>query len=105
MNWTGYDASLLAIGRRWASSGRITPRSARAPRPPSRRNTYGRSYSGSAGDDVVVIKLGTGAVNVTGFFADGTVVRNAYDGATGTVSGGSVTFAGSVSPILVELAE
>ena len=64
-------------------------------------DTYGRVYN----DDKVVIKIngsGSVAVNVSGIFADGTAVRNAYDGTTGTVSGGKVTFTANNGVILVE---
>lgn len=64
-------------------------------------NTYGRSYNGAAGEDKVVIKVGTGSVKVSGFFTDGTTVRNAYDNSTVTVSGGYAPFTSS-GPILVE---
>ena len=64
-------------------------------------DTYGRVYN----DDKVVIKIngsGSVAVNVSGIFADGTAVRNAYDGTTGTVSGGKVTFTANNGVILIE---
>ena len=64
-------------------------------------DTYGRVYNG----DKVVIKInasGSTSVNVSGIFADGTAVRNAYDGATGTVSGGKVTFTATNGVILIE---
>ena len=39
-------------------------------------------------------------------FADGTLVRDAYTGATATVSGGSVSFTdGGASVIIIEKAE
>jgi len=68
-------------------------------------NTYGRIYSKNGITNKVVIKInGTGSsdVNVAGVFADGTNVRNAYDGVTGVVSGGKVNFTFNNSVILVE---
>lgn len=66
-------------------------------------NTYGRKWN----DNKVVIKVGaTGStsVSVSGFFADGQSVRNAYNGETATVSGGKVTFTGENGVILIESA-
>lgn len=68
-------------------------------------NTYGRTYSKNGVEDKVVINIngsGSVAVNVSGIFADGTAVRNAYDGTTGTVSGGKVTFTANNGVILIE---
>jgi glycosidase len=68
-------------------------------------NTYGRVYNKNGVQDSVVINVGGSgsvAVNVSGIFADGTAVRNAYDGATGTVAGGKVTFTASNGVILIE---
>jgi len=46
------------------------------------------------------------AIPVTGYFADGTELRNAYDGTKATAAGGSVTFSSGVNGvILVETAE
>ncbi|OHD39080.1 MAG: hypothetical protein A2015_01395 [Spirochaetes bacterium GWF1_31_7] len=70
-------------------------------------STYGRSYSKNGVEDKVVIKLnGGGSISVAGMFADGTLVRDAYTGATATVSGGSVSFTdGGASVIIIEKAE
>lgn len=69
-------------------------------------STYGRSYEIGGFTNKVVIKLGASgstSVSVTGFFADGDLVRDAYTGATATVAGGSVTFtAGAEGVILIE---
>lgn len=68
-------------------------------------NTYGRTYSKDGATDKVVINVGGSgsvSVNVSGIFADGASVRNAYDGATGTVSGGKVTFTATNGVILIE---
>ncbi len=68
-------------------------------------NTYGRIYNKNGVDNKVVINVGGSgsvAVNVSGVFADGTAVKNAYNGETGTVSGGKVTFTASNSVILIE---
>lgn len=105
MNWTGYDASLLAHWQKVGSFREKHPAVGAGIQTEIEANTYGRSYSGGAGDDKVVIKLATGSVKVSGFFADGTLVRNAYDGTTVTVSGGYAPFTSATTPILVELAE
>lgn len=68
-------------------------------------NTYGRTYNKNGVQDKVVINIGGSgsvSVNVSGIFADGTSVRNAYDGATGTVASGKVTFTASNGVILIE---
>ncbi|HPO50308.1 MAG TPA: alpha-amylase, partial [Spirochaetota bacterium] len=69
-------------------------------------NTYGRVYNKNGITDKVVIAIsqsGSAEVNVSGIFADGTSVKNYYDGSTGTVSGGKVTFsAGTNGVILIE---
>lgn len=68
-------------------------------------NTYGRTYNKNGISDKVVIKIdasGSTQVNVSGIFSDGTKVRNAYNGETGTVSGGSVTFTAENGVILIE---
>lgn len=67
-------------------------------------NTVARTFN----DNKVVIKVGASgstSVNVSGVFADGTSVRDAYTGAIATVSGGSVTFTdGGNGVILIEAA-
>lgn len=68
-------------------------------------NTYGRTYNKNGVTDKVVINVGGSgsvSVNVSGVFADGTSVRNAYDGATGTVASGKVTFTAANGVILIE---
>ena len=45
------------------------------------------------------------SVTVSGAFADGTQVRNAYTGETATVSGGKATFNTASNPVLVEAVE
>ncbi|WP_018247929.1 alpha-amylase family glycosyl hydrolase [Orenia marismortui] len=68
-------------------------------------NTYGRTYSGNAMEDKVVIAIGgsgTTSVNVEGIFADGTQVRDAYDGDTATVSNSTVEFDFDNGVILIE---
>lgn len=64
-------------------------------------NTVGRVYK----DNKVVIKVGASgstSVNVGTIFTDGTAVRNAYTGDTGTVSGGKVTFTAQNGVVLIE---
>lgn len=62
-----------------------------------------RTYSGPAGESKVAIGISGSSVDVKDLFTDGTTVYNWYDGASATVSGGKVTFAGGTTsqPILV----
>lgn len=62
-----------------------------------------RTYSGPAGESKVAIGISGSSVDVKDLFTDGTTVYNWYDGASATVSGGKVTFAGGTAsqPILV----
>lgn len=62
-----------------------------------------RTYSGPAGESKVAIGISGASVDVKDLFIDGTTVYNWYDGASATVSGGKVTFAGGTTsqPILV----
>lgn len=62
-----------------------------------------RTYSGPAGESKVAIGISGPSVDVKDLFSDGTTVYNWYDGASATVSGGKVTFAGGTAsqPILV----
>ena len=55
-----------------------------------------------------VIKInasGSTSVNVSGFFDNGTTVKNHYDSTTATVSGGAVTFTAANGVVLVEKAD
>jgi alpha-amylase len=64
-------------------------------------STYGRTWN----DNKVVIRInasGLTSVSVDSIFFDGTSVRNAYNGETATVSGGSVTFTAENNVILIE---
>lgn len=62
-----------------------------------------RTYSGPAGESKVAIGISGSSVDVKDLFTDGNTVYNWYDGASATVSGGKVTFAGGTAsqPILV----
>lgn len=62
-----------------------------------------RTYSGPAGESKVAIGISGPSVDVKDLFTDGTTVYNWYDGASATVSGGKVAFAGGTTsqPILV----
>ncbi len=62
-----------------------------------------RTYSGPAGESKIAIGISGASVDVKDLFTDGTTVYNWYDGASATVSGGKVTFAGGTTsqPILV----
>ena len=64
-------------------------------------DTYGRIWN----NDKVVIKInasGETEVTVAGVFAEGTRVRNAYNGETGIVTNGKVTFTAENGVILIE---
>ncbi|MBK8442902.1 MAG: starch-binding protein [Sphingobacteriales bacterium] len=70
---------------------------------------FKREYQNTAAGvcDVALIALGTGSgavtLNVSGTFANGTLLRNYYTGATATVSNGQVTFTvGSEQLLLIE---
>lgn len=69
-------------------------------------NTYSRIYSKNGIEDKVVIKImsnGTETVSVSGVFADGTTLRDAYTGDTAVVTDSSVTFIdGGNGVILIE---
>ena len=68
--------------------------------------TNGSAFSRIWGTDKVAAVIGaSGTVDVTvsSLFADGTLVKNAYDGTTATVAGGKVSFsAGTNGVILIE---
>lgn len=72
---------------------------------------FARSYNkGGVTDNVVCVIGANNNANVTitlnGAFANGTTVRNAYDGKTATVQNGTVTFnTGAHGTILLEMAE
>ncbi len=69
---------------------------------------FARNYSKNGVTDKVACVVGANAnasitITLNNTFANGTVVRNAYDGATATVAGGKVTFnSGAHGTILVE---
>ena len=68
--------------------------------------SYCRHYVDDAKgiNNSVVIHLGNAStVNVGSCFEDGTKVMDGYSGATGTVSGGSVSLSGTGSLILLEV--
>lgn len=69
-------------------------------------NFYGRQYSKGGVTDKVIIGVaqsGTVTVNVSSYFSDGTLLRDAYTGDTATVSGGSVSFSvGANGVVLIE---
>ncbi|HOV15689.1 MAG TPA: alpha-amylase family glycosyl hydrolase, partial [Spirochaetota bacterium] len=106
MNWSSMDNDALA---HWQKLGKFRNRHIAVgggSQTDLGSNTYGRVYSKNSISDKVVIAIsqtGSVQVNVSGVFADGTSVKNYYDGATGTVSGGKVTFsAGTNGVILIE---
>ncbi len=68
-------------------------------------NVFGRTVTLNGEIDKVVIaigKSGSASVKVTGIFADGTTVRNAYDGTTAVVASGAATFTATNGVILIE---
>lgn len=63
-----------------------------------------RKYIDGDYSNAVVIHLGSASsVNVSGCFEDGTELQDGFSGATGTVSGGSVSLSGTGKVILLEL--
>lgn len=63
------------------------------------------TFKREAGDDLVYVVLGaSGPVTIQVSFADGTVLRDAYSGATATVIGGAVTFTAQET-LLIERTE
>lgn len=63
-----------------------------------------RKYTDGDYSNAVVIHLGSASsVNVSGCFEDGTELQDGFSGATGTVSGGSVSLSGTGRVILLEL--
>ena len=63
-----------------------------------------RKYTDGEYSNAVVIHLGSASsVNVSGCFEDGTELQDGFSGATGTVSGGSVSLSGTGRVILLEL--
>ena len=105
-NWDAVDG---AINKHWKKVGKFRqghPAVGGGKQTELASNTFKRSYSGQAGEDTVVIYAGNNtSVTVSGAFADGTNVRNAYTGETAVVSGGKASFKTASNPVLVEIVE
>ncbi|MGM0508702.1 MAG: alpha-amylase family glycosyl hydrolase [Fusobacteriota bacterium] len=100
MNW-GENPEVLSHWQKLGQFRRNNPAVGAGSQTDLGNNTYGRVWN----TNKVVIKVGSNgstSVNVSGIFADGTNVRNAYNGETGTVSSSSVTFTGENGVILIE---
>jgi glycosidase len=109
MNWSGVTGTYAGQVAHWGKVGTFRknhPAVGAGTQTTIEDGTYGRTYSGTAGDDRVVIHAGSASkVKVSGFFDDGTEVENSYTGETATVSNGSVTFATASNPVLIEAVE
>jgi alpha-amylase len=113
MNWNSIDQNVLA---HWQKVGQFrnnhvaigagTHTSLTA----TSGAAFARNYNKGGVTDTAVACIGANAnqsvtITLNGAFADGTTVKNAYDGTTATVTGGKVTFnSGSTGTILVESA-
>lgn len=91
MNWASPDASVL---EHWRRLGTFRSRHVALARGVHTKLADGPyTFSRVAGDDKVVVALGAGGatrLKVGGTFADGTVLREAYTGASVKVEGGEV---------------
>lgn len=107
MNWNSIDKTTLA---HWQKVGQfrrnhVAVGAGTHKQISSSPYTFSRTYSKNGVEDKVVVVAGASgsvSVNVSGVFADGTAVKNAYDGTSATVSGGKVTFTANNGVILVE---
>ncbi len=114
MNWSGMDKNILA---HWQKVGTFRNNhvavgaGSHSNLSASSGTAFARTYSKNNVTDKVACVVGANAnsnvtITLNNTFANGTVVRNAYDGKTATVTGGKVTFnSGAHGTILVELAE
>lgn len=106
MNWDAANGDVATHWKKLGTFRKNNPAVGAGKQTDLGNSTYGRRYSKNGYTNNVVIKLGASGstdVNVSGFFADGTNVRDAYTGSTTTVSGGKATFtAGNGGVILVE---
>lgn len=101
MNWSAVDGDVNSHWKKVGTFRRNNPAVGAGTQTDLGNDTYGRVWN----NNKVVIKInanGSTSVNVSGIFADGTAVRNAYNGEEGTVSGGKVTFTGENGVILIE---
>lgn len=113
MNWSNYDKNTLA---HWQKVGQFRNKhvcvgaGSHTNLSATSGTAFARSYNKGGVTDKIAAVIAAGAnsnvtINLGNTFADGTVVKNYYDGKTATVSGGKVTFnSGSNGTILVESA-
>ncbi len=111
MNWSSYDRNTLA---HWQKVGQFRSRHVAVGAGSHTKLTatsgaaFARTYNKNGVTDKVAACIGAGnnsnvTITLNNTFADGTVVKNAYDGKTATVSGGKVTFnSGANGTILIE---
>ena len=113
MNWSSYDKNTLS---HWQKVGQFRNKhvcvgaGSHTNLSATSGTAFARTYSKNGVNDKIAAVIAAGAnsnvtINLNNTFADGTVVKNYYDGKTATVSGGKVTFnSGSNGTILVESA-
>ena len=111
MNWSSMDKNVLA---HWQKVGQFRNNhiavgaGAHKSLSVGSGTAFARTYNKNGVTDQVACVVGANnnaniTLSVSGVFANGTVVRNAYDGKTATVQNGSVTFnSGAHGTILVE---
>lgn len=111
MNWSSYDKNTLA---HWQKVGKFRSRhvavgaGSHANLSATSGTAFARTYNKNGVTDKIAACIGAGSnsnvtVTLNNTFPDGTVVTNAYDGKTATVSGGKVTFnSGANGTILIE---
>ena len=104
-DWSNYNNEQLAHWQKLGQFRRNHPSVGAGQQVDLGNNSYGRTYSKNGLNDKVVIAVsgsGTSSINVSGIFADGTKVRNAYNGNIATVSSGAVNFTFENGVILIE---
>lgn len=111
MNWNSIDQNVLA---HWQKVGQFRNNhvavgaGSHTSLTATSGAAFSRNFNKNGVTDTVVACIGANAnqsvtITLNGAFADGTTVKNAYDGTTATVSGGKVTFnSGANGTILVE---
>lgn len=114
MNWNGMDKNVLA---HWQKVGQFRNNhvavgaGSHANLSASSGTAFARTYNKNGVTDKVACVVGANnnsniTITLNNTFANGTVVKNAYDGKTATVENGKVTFnSGAHGTILVEIAE
>lgn len=111
MNWNSIDQNVLA---HWQKVGQFRNNhvavgaGSHTSLTATSGAAFSRNFNKNGVTDTVVACIGANAnqsvtITLNGAFADGTTVKNTYDGTTATVSGGKVTFnSGANGTILVE---